>query len=138
MSLYALNTSYNNASTSAYCSVSLTAGTLVNGVGQCVPSSTAFTYMSFQGAISYQVPPGDASVGGTVDATTNVAGSVIVSPPLNVDFTVELFGRGKVLGTYTVPAGQTSGQFNFNVSSADAIPQEEMAGVMEKVAKPRK
>ena len=138
MSLYALNTFYNGASTSAFCSVSLTAGTLADGVGQCMPSSTAFTYMSFQGSITYQVPPGDASVGGTVNATTNVAGSVIVSPPLNVDFTVQLWGRGKVLGTYTVPAGQSSGQFNFNVSAADAIPENEVGTAMERIAKPQK
>src|SRR4051812_33414577 len=113
MSLYALNTSYNGASTGAYCSVTLTVGTLVDGVGQAMPTSAGFSYMSFQGGITYQLPPGDVSIGGTVNATNSVAGSVIVSPPINVDFTVELWGRGKVLGTYVLPAGQESGQFNF-------------------------
>ena|SRR5436190_24358844 len=137
MNLYAFNTSYNGASGSAFVSVTLTAGSLVSGVGQAVPSSTSFVYMSFQSGINYQLPPGDASVGGTVDATTNVAGSVVISPPLNVPFTVEVWGRGKILGTYTIPAGQGSGQFNFNVASADAIPQDEIGAAMEKIAKPR-
>jgi hypothetical protein len=138
MSLYALNTSFTGASTGAYCSVSLTAGTLLDGVGQCMPSSLAYTYMSFQGGISYQVPAGEASVGGTVNATNSVAGSVIVSPPINVDLNVELWGNGKVLGTYVLPAGQESGEFTFSVSSADAIPDKEIGAVLEKIAKPQR
>jgi hypothetical protein len=137
MSLYALNTSYTGANTGAYCSVSLTAGSLVDGVGQCMPTQPAFTYMSFQGAITYQVPAGDASVGGTVEATSNVAGTVIVSPPINVGFNVELWGQGKVLGSYTLPAGQSEGQFNFSVSQADGLTIEEVHKVLEdKIAKP--
>ena len=64
--------------------------------------------------------------GGTVDATTNVAGNIIVSPALNVDFNVQLWGRGKVLGSYTVPAGQTS---------ADGIPANELGAAMDRIAK---
>jgi len=138
MSLYALNTSYSGASTGAYCSVSLTAGTLVDGVGQCMPTSPAFSYMSFQGAITYQLPPGDVSVGGTVNATTSVAGSVIVSPPINVDFTVQLWGLGKVLGQYVLPAGQSSGQFNFNVNAGDGFTPEQASEALERIAKPQK
>ena len=137
MSLYALYTSYTGASTGAYCSVTLTAGSLVDGVGQCMPAQPAFSYMSFQGAITYQLPPGNVSVGGTVEATGNVAGSVIVSPAINVPFNVELWGEGSVLGSYTLPAGQTSGQFNFPVSQADGLTIEQVHKVLEdKVAKP--
>ncbi len=131
MSLYALNAAISGASTGAYYSVNLTTGTLVDGVGQCMPTQTAFTYMSFQGSIAFQVPPGDTSCGGTVNATTTVAGTVLVSPPINVPVTITLWGRGTTLGTYNLPAGQTSGQFSFNVSSSDAIPQDEVAGVMK-------
>lgn len=137
MSLYALNTYYNGANASAYCSVSLTAGSLVDGVGQCAPTSAAFSYMSFQGAITYQLPPGNVSVGATVEATSNVAGNVIVSPALNVDFNVELWGQGQVLGSYTVPAGQTSGSFNFPVQQSDGLTIDQVRKVLDdKIGKP--
>jgi len=136
MSLYALNTSYTGGNKSTYISVSLTAGKLVDGVGQCMPAAIEICYMSFQGSITYQLPAGDVSVGGTVDATSNVAGNIIVSPALNVDFNVQLWGRGQILGSYTVPAGQTSGSFNFNVSQADAIPADEIGEAMARIAKP--
>ena len=137
MSLYALNAAVSGASSSAYYSVSLTQGSLVDGVGQCMPTQTAFTYMSFQGSITFQVPPGDTSCGGTVNATTAVAGNVIVSPPINVPLQITLWGRGTTLGSYTLPAGQSSGQFNFNVSSADAIPENEIGDALQQIAKPQ-
>ena len=137
MSLYALNTSYTGAANTAYCSVTLTTGSLVDGVGQCMPTGTAFVYMSFQGAITYQLPPGDASVGATVEATNSVAGNVIVSPALNVDFNVQLWGMGQILGSYTLAAGQTAGQFDFPVSESDGLTIEQVHKVLDnKIAKP--
>jgi hypothetical protein len=135
MSLYAINAGINDASTGCYCSVNLTSGTLVDGVGQCMPTQLAYTYMSFQGSINFQVPAGDTSCGGTVNATTTVAGSIVVSPPVNVPTTITLWGRSNILGTYNLPAGQTQGQFSFNVSAADAIPPQEIAGTFKQFVK---
>ena len=136
MSLYALNTYYNGSNKSTYISVNLTAGAIVDGVGQCMPAAIEMFYLSFQGAIVYQFPAGDASVGTTIDATTNVAGSIIVSPAMNVDFNVTLWGRGTTLGTYTVPAGQTSGSFNFQVSQSDGIPIDQARAALDQIVKP--
>lgn len=136
MSLYALNAAINGASTGCYCSVTLTSGALVDGVGQCMPSQLAYTYMSFQGAITFQVPAGDTSCGGTVSATTpTIAGTVLVSPPVNVPTVITLWGVGKEIGSYSLPAGQTSGQFSFNASSSDAIPQDQIAAVTKQFIK---
>jgi hypothetical protein len=137
MSLFAINAGANGASTGYYCSVTLTSGTLVDGVGQSLPTQASYTYMSFQGAIAFQVAPGDAACGGTVSTTTDVvAGSVLVSPPINVPMTITLWGRGSVIGTYSLPAGQESGQFSFNAPSNQSIPPEEVKGTIEKTIKP--
>jgi hypothetical protein len=134
MGLYAINVEIFNASTGFYCSVTFNSGTLSDGVGQCTPARAEFTYMSFQGAINFQIPPGDAICGGTITATSSVAGSISVSPPINVPTTVKLWG-GAVLGTYNLPAGQESGDFNFSVSNADAIPQDEVADTIKQFMK---
>ena len=135
MSLYALNAGITGASSGCYCSVSLTSGAVVNGVGQCMPTQLAYTYMSFQGSITFQVPAGNTACGGTVNATSTVAGTVVVSPPVNVPVQITLWGHGTILGTYNLPPGQSSGQFSFNVSSSDAIPQEEVADAVLKMVK---
>lgn len=136
MSLYALNVAITGASTGAYYSVSLTQGTIEDGVGQTMPTQAAFTYMSFQGSITFQVPPGDTSCGGTVEATTAVAGSVIASPAINVPVVITLWGRGSILGTYNLPAGQSSGSFNFSVNAEQAIPPSEFSDTMKQIIKP--
>ncbi len=137
MSLFAINAGATGASTGYYCSLTLTSGTLVDGVGQCMPTQASYTYMSFQGAITFQVAPGDAACGGTVSSTSDiVAGSILVSPPINVPMTVTLWGRGSVIGTYSLPAGQESGVFSFKTSSSDAIPQEEIQAAVANMIKP--
>jgi hypothetical protein len=136
MSLYALNAAIEGATTGCYCSVTLTSGALVDGVGECMPTQLAFTYMSFQGAITFQVPAGDTSCGGTVSATTpTIAGSVIVSPPVNVPTVITVWGVGKVLGSYSLPAGQSNGQFSFNVNGSDAIPEDQVGEAMKQFVK---
>jgi hypothetical protein len=135
MGLYVIQVGVNGASTGYSCNVTFTSGTMSDGAGQCLPTQTAYTYMSFQGGIGFQVPAGDAYCGGTVSATSSVAGSILVSPPVNVPTTVTLWGRGGVIGTYSLPAGQESGQFNFAVTSAEGIPPEEVADTINQFVK---
>ena len=51
------------------------------------------------------------------------------------DVTLKLYGAAKLLGTWSLPAGQTEGQFDFPVNAADAIPQMHAGSFLETTAR---
>ena len=128
MALYSLSVSILAANAVTYCGIPLHEGKIVGGAAQLIPTSAQLTYVSFQGnTIALYMPPGDAQAGATVDADSTIAGLMTVSPPLATGVTVVAYGRGKVLGTYTLPAGEMSGSFSFNVSGSAAFESSEEA-----------
>lgn len=133
MAYYSLNLT-SNASGGAYYSMLVDApAAIIDGGMSITPNSTAYTYFSAQGAVTAYVPGGDLSAGGTVSTSAStVSGQIYVSPAVNVPVQVTIRGRNQNLGTYTLPAGQTQGQFNFNVSSSEALDE---AGAREQLAK---
>ena len=105
-------------STSAYLAVNFTAGEMQNGAAVFYPTSTASTYVSFSNSFQGQIPPGRFSIGLVVLAGGNIAGTLSISPAVNVPITGTLTAFGKTLGSVTLQAGQTSVPFNFQGQGA--------------------
>lgn len=78
--------------------------------------------------LQIQSAPGSVKGGVTVvTSDTHIAGTVQVSPPVEVPVTVQVWGT-KLLGSYTLDPNHQTGVFDFPVSPADAIPAAEATG----------
>ncbi|HEX8152799.1 MAG TPA: hypothetical protein VF698_06735 [Thermoanaerobaculia bacterium] len=142
MAYYSLNLT-SNAQNGAYYSVTVDSpAAIIDGSMTLTPNSTSYTYFSAQGAVTAYVPGGELSSGGTVSTSgSTVSGQVYVSPAVSSPVQIVLYGRGSVLGNYTLPAGQTSGNFSFNVSSSEGVEdvaeaQRELAKILKAPEKP--
>jgi hypothetical protein len=116
--IYALNMSVTGADHPAYYSIALSSGTSGPGSFSCTPAETQYTYVSFQGGITFQIPGGVAS-GGAAVTTTNgmIAGDVFVSPAVEVPVQIMLYYQGKIIESYEMEPGQSEGSFSWNVAS---------------------
>lgn len=116
--IYGLNMSVNGADHPAYYSISLSSGAVGAGSFSCTPAATQYTYVSFQGGITFQIPGGIASAGAAATTTNDlIAGQVYVSPAIEVPVQIALYYQGKIIQAYEMAAGQTQGSFSWNVPS---------------------
>jgi|SRR6185369_17530043 len=123
--IYGLNMSVLGATTSAYYSIALTSGVSGAGAFTATPRATQYTYVSFQGGITFQAAPGEASGAAAVTTTNGViSGDVYVSPPVNVPVQIELYYQGRIVQAYSVEPGQTEGNFNWKVASETDAPDD--------------
>jgi hypothetical protein len=118
--IYSLNMAVRGADHSAYYSIALTSGTSGPGAFSCTPAKPHYTYVSFQGGITFQIPGGEASGGAAVTASHGlIAGDVFVSPAIEVPVQIMLYYQGKILEAYEMEPGQTEGSFSWKVASTD-------------------
>ena len=126
VNLYGLSIAVNGASATAYYNVSLaSAGKFVEGGVTIYPTATAATLVSIYSS-SFAVNAPASSFGGGTTISTDasvVTGRVMVSPAINVDTVVTLYGTNEI-GSFTLKAGQTSGNFEWNVSGHPALPPD--------------
>jgi len=120
---YSIGAVAQRSTTFSFYSLNITSGVITNsGVSYENPTNAQSLYVNvYATAIQSQGGPADVTLGAAIDSSDPVTGSVMASPPSNTDVVVTLYGVGKVLGTYTLPAGQTTGNFVFPVSSGDAF-----------------
>ncbi|MFL6245964.1 MAG: hypothetical protein ACJ74H_08075 [Thermoanaerobaculia bacterium] len=125
----------NRSNTFSFFSLNITSGVITNsGASFENPVDAQSTYVNvYETAVQAQGSPADVTLGAAIKSAAPVTGSIMASPPTNVDVVVTLYGLGKVLGTYTLDAGQSSGDFSFPVSSGDAIPQNELEQALQKI-----
>ncbi|HEX6639773.1 MAG TPA: hypothetical protein VF215_01605, partial [Thermoanaerobaculia bacterium] len=69
-----------------------------------------------------------------VTPNQEVAGTIGVSPAINVDAVLTIYGAGQQLGSVTLQAGQTSTPFHFDLPSGSGLSQEAAKEALEKVA----
>jgi len=137
--IYGLNMSVIGADKTAYYSIDLTSGTSGAGSFSATPAQTQYTYVSFQGGITFQVPAGVASGAAPVTTTNGlIAGNVNVSPAINVPVQIVLYYQGKIIQSYEVQPGQTQGNFNWQVASNEEGPVDPKAILNAIVAPPPK
>lgn len=132
---YSISTVANGVTTYSFFSLHITSGVISNGGAQYMnPTAAQSTYFnSYADTLQCQGGPADVTIGAAIDSSDPVTGSILVSPPANVDTVVTLYGLGKTLGTYVLPAGQGSGSFKFPVNTSDAIPQDRLQDAMDKI-----
>lgn len=132
---YSIGAVARRSNTLSFFSLNITSGVITNsGVSYENPTNAQSTYVNvYETAVQSQGSPADVTLGAAINSSDPVTGSIMASPPTNVDVVVTLYGLGKVLGTYTLPAGQTSGNFSFPVSSEDAIPENDVKASLEKI-----
>jgi hypothetical protein len=135
-SYYSISLVANNVTTLSFFQLSLNSGVIVNGGAAFMnPTDAQSTYANFYGtAMNAQgSAAGTVTLGAAIQSSDPVTGNVLVSPPTNVDIVVTLFGYGKTLGTYTLQAGQSTGDFSFQVNPADAIPEGDVEASLKKI-----
>lgn len=132
---YSIGAVAQRSNTFSFFSLSITSGVLTNsGVSYENPIDAQSTYVNtYENAVQSQGSPADVTLAAAINSSDPVTGTIMASPPTNVDVLVTLYGNGKILGTYTLPAGQSSGDFSFAASSADAIPENDVKAALEKI-----
>jgi hypothetical protein len=135
---YSIGAVARRSNTLSFFGLNITSGVITNsGVSYENPVDAQSTYVNvYATSIQAQGSPADVTLGAAIDSSDPVTGSIMASPPTNVDVVVTLYGLGKVLGTYTLPAGQTSGNFSFSASSSDAIPESDLEAALKKILPP--
>ena len=135
---YSLGAVAKRSNTFSFFSLSITSGVFTNsGASYENPINAQSTYFNaYANAVQSQGSPADVTLGAAIDSSAPVKGTIMASPPTNVDVVVTLYGLGTVLGTYTLPAGQSSGNFVFEVSGSDGIPEGDVKAALEKILPP--
>src|SRR4051812_26290462 len=125
--LYGLTVTATGTSSAAYFSVNLaTGGAFVQGGATIYPTELGATLVSlYTIELDIESPAASMMSGGATLTTTNniVAGRVYVSPAVNVDTVLTLFGTNPI-GSVTLKAGETVANFSFDVSGKSGIPDE--------------
>jgi hypothetical protein len=131
---YAITVMAEGTSFSAYVSVTPTSNlTFLQGGVTFMPTAASLTMANiYPETLQLQAPSGGFSAGVTVvTAASEIAGRVMVSPPLNVAVIVTLYGAGgQQLGQMIVDPGTGSKTFAFPVSDSNAISAGDVDGVL--------
>lgn len=69
-----------------------------------------------------------------VTPNQEVAGTIGVSPAINADAVLTIYGAEQQLGSVTLKAGQTSTPFHFDLPSGSGLNQDAAHEAMAKVA----
>jgi hypothetical protein len=123
INLYGISISVNGASTAANYNISLASdGTFVEGGVTIDPTAIAATLVSiYRNSMAISAPAASIGGGSTISTSADVvAGRVMVSPPVDVDTVVTLYGTDSI-GSYTLKAGETSGAFSWSVAGRPAL-----------------
>jgi hypothetical protein len=133
---YSVSINVANTNGAGYYSFSLDAGELDGGALQIMPTAASAIFATITGhGFQFEAPPAKSIAAGTTVVTSDstVSGTIGVSPASAADVVVKLFGAAKLLGTYTLPAGETSGRFSFPVSAEDAVPHAQKNAFFEEI-----
>ena len=100
------------------------------------PSAAQATFFTYQNtAVEFQAPAGRMTGGITVvTPDQQVVGTLGASPALDVPTTLTIYGAANQLGSVTLPAGQTSIPFHFDLPSGSGFNQDDAKTLLAKVA----
>ena len=137
---YALTLTAQGVSSSAYYSVTPTSNLeFTQGGATIVPTRQSATMVNiYPETLQLSAPAGSISAAVTiVTGESQIAGRVIVSPPVNVAVVVTLYGvGGQQIGQAIVDPGTGDRTFNFPVSEGNAISKADVAGVLRGLVPP--
>ena len=131
---YALTIAANGASTAAYYAVTPASNLRISEGGATIePTSPSATMVNvYPQTLQIQSPAGKLKGGVTIVTGQSVIDcEVTVSPPVNTEVEVALYGAGgKRLGLHVVAPGESGGTFQFQVSTGDAIPRDDVGKIL--------
>lgn len=133
---YSISFGGNDITTFSFFQLAMTSGVITNGGASYQnPRDAQSTYVNFYAtAINAQgSPAGNVTLGAAIKSSDPVTGNVMASPPANADMFVTLWGANQILGTYTLPAGQSQGSFSFNVNASQGIPENEVEASVKSI-----
>jgi hypothetical protein len=107
-----------SASSTAYYSVSLVSGgEFIEGGATIDPTAIGAAFVSlYRMELSIDAPAGALNGAVTLATTSDiVAGQITISPPIDADTVVALFGTSEI-ASVTVKAGETGGAFAWSTS----------------------
>ena len=137
---YALSIAVQGSNTAAYYSVTPTSNLdFTQGGVTFAPTTASLTLVNvYPETLQLQAPAGSFSGGVTIETgASEIAGRVMVSPPINVATVVTLYGAGgQQIGQAIVDPGTSDKTFNFPVSSSNAIDRADVAGVLRGLVPP--
>jgi hypothetical protein len=126
----------NGTSSAAYYSVILaTGGEFIQGGGTIYPTTLGATLVTLYGSeLSIESPAASMMSGGATLTTSGsiIAGRMMVSPPINADTVLTLFGTNEI-GSVTLKAGETVTNFSFDVSGKSGIPEATSKAFIDRV-----
>lgn len=139
---YSIAINASNVNNSAFYQLDPSADlSIMQGGFTCYPSATAQTSVAIYPQLAQLSFPAANVISGTVTILTSAAmisGNFLVSPAINSDITLTLYGSGgNIINTLTLPAGQTSVRFDWNVSSAQGMSQDEARNAISEAMKPQ-
>lgn len=138
-SYYTLSIGEDGANTAAYYSVTPSSDLeFAQGGVTFAPTQAAATLVNvYPETLQIQSPAGSFIAGVTiVTSASEIAGRVLVSPPINVAVVITLYGAGGQIGQTTVDPGVGSKTFNFAVSGSDALSKADAGGVLRGLVPP--
>jgi hypothetical protein len=137
---YAITITAQGTSFSAYISMTPTSDlTIAQGGVTFTPTQATLAMANiYPETLQLQAPAGAFTSGVTIiTGASEIAGRVMVSPPVNVAVIVTLYGAGgQQLGQMIVDPGTGSKTFAFPVSGSNAIPAGDVDGVLRALLPP--
>jgi hypothetical protein len=131
---YALTITAKHASTAAYYALTPTSNLHIEeGSVTLTPKSASATMVTIEPEmLQIQAPAGSVQGGVTIGTdAVHVDGQVTVSPPVDVEVIVALYGiGGKKVGEFVVAPGDGGGVFEFRVDAAQSIPPGELDDIL--------
>lgn len=136
--LFAFNLNVVQASSAAYYYANLNQGSIAEGGAvSFYPTQTASTYVSIQASFATQAPAG-SMVAGLIVSPENesISGSIGVSPAVNVPVVASLYGVNGPIASVTIPAGETSANFNWSVKGQHGLQAEDVKTFTKQAPQP--
>jgi len=134
--VYGITMVANGTSSAAYYSTSLaTGGVFIQGGATIYPTTLGATLVTLvTSELSIESPAASMMSGGATLTTEKdvVAGRMYVSPPINADTVLTLFGTSQI-GSVTLNAGETVINFSFDVSGKPGISEPTAKEFLDRV-----
>jgi hypothetical protein len=136
---YSLTVTAQGARTPAYYSLSPDSNLQFTQGGATLypstPSQQMISVSVYPQTLTINAAAGSVNGGANiVTSASEIAGFILVSPPVNVATVVTLYGNGGAqLGQHIVDPGTSGGAFSFPVSASDGIPEDEAPGELQKL-----
>lgn len=137
---YALTIAVKDSTIAAYYSITPTSNLeFSQGAATFYPTAASVTMMNdYPETLQLQAPAGSFNASVTIATDANeIAGRVLVSPPVDAATIVTLYGAGgKQIGQMIIDPGSGDKTFNFPVTAQESIKQHELPGILRALVPP--